>query len=768
MLHGASNTACFKLRHINDANSDTETCWLRQRRACCSGRSIQYTYLVLYRMPAEAMTRGPESMGAAVAGYDPERGTTARQWRNRPPGVACFRRPGAGRETVGRWKRVLSLIALDILGINLAYFGSLYLRFDGHVPPAYLDTMVHLAPWLTLICLGCYWLAGLYRSLWEYASVRELYAVIRGATLGATLVVLVAYAIYAAVPLRPLPRSVYVMAWIGSVVLVGGTRLGWRVAREWRVALANGGEVIVDEREGEPHVAALPMARLLNGGLRAAARMSLVLVSGGRPEKRNGRRRVLVAGAGDAGAMVVRELHNHPELGLEPVGFVDDDAKKSGLRLHGLPVLGGCDDIPRLVREKGIERVIIAMPSAPGAVRRKIAHLCSRAGVKAFTVPGVYELVDGRVSVRQIREVRLEDLLGREPVRVNLEEIAGYLEGKTVLVTGAGGSIGSELCRQAARFSPRRLVLVECSENNLFEIEHELTTGWSALEIAPELADVRDRPTMERIFGAYRPEVVFHAAAYKHVPLSERWPERAFANNVVGTYNVALLADRYGSGVFILISTDKAVNPVSVMGATKRAAELIVQDFARRSRTRFAAVRFGNVLGSSGSVVNIFRRQIARGGPVTVTHPDMERYFMTTPEAVQLVIQAGAYARGGEIFVLDMGERVRVLDLAREMIRLSGFEPDRDVAIRFTGVRPGEKLREELFRPGERPLPTGHARIFSVANHCDSEGQGGLLRIRELLEAPQRLTAEEALNLLREMVGEWRPSEALGARAGAS
>jgi FlaA1/EpsC-like NDP-sugar epimerase len=461
--------------------------------------------------------------------------------------------------------------------------------------------------------------------------------------------------------------------------------------------------------------------------------------------------------------MVVRELHNHPSLGFEPVGFVDDDPRKKGLYLLDVPILGDRHDIPRLVKELRVDEIIIAMPSVPGRVVRELVEIAKTTGARLKTVPGIYELINGRVSVNQIREVQVEDLLGREPVQLDLEEIASYLTGRVVLVTGAGGSIGSELCRQIARFRPACLVMLDHSENNLFEIESELLERCRGVDAPAELADVRDQAKVEQIFEKYRPQVVFHAAAHKHVPMMERCPEQAVANNVLGTYITAGTALRFQSEIFVLVSTDKAVRPRSVMGATKRAAELVIQYLNEKSRqgnlrTRFAAVRFGNVLGSRGSVIPIFKRQIARGGPVTVTHPEMVRYFMTIPEAVQLIIQAGALARGGEIFVLDMGEPVKILDLARDLIRLSGLVPDRDIEIKITGIRPGEKLKEELFTPQEERTATKNSRIFIARNgDCDPGLAATLLEHLDLgfgLKTP-----EEALTLLGWLFPGWHAAQ---------
>jgi FlaA1/EpsC-like NDP-sugar epimerase len=582
------------------------------------------------------------------------------------------------------------LTVIDVFTVNLAYCGALFLRFDGAVPAEYASAYLYLAPAATLLTLLAYQYAGLYRKMWQYASVREIYDILEGVTIGGLLVVAFAYVfVYQQGAVHPLPRSVYLIAWLLNLLLTGGSRFCLRSFREFR---GNSGADGNEQAETAPQL----------------------------------RRRALIVGAGDAGAMVVRELQNHPSLGLDPVGFIDDNPHKHGLYLLGLPVLGRREDIPGVAGKYDVDEIIIAIPSAPGRVIREIVDICKKTGARLKTLPGVYELIDGRVSVSQIRDVQVEDLLGREPVQLNLDEIAAYLTGKVILVTGAGGSIGSELCRQIARFNPASLILLDNAENNLFEIEQEIRERFPGLNAPAQLADIRDRELIELIFEEYRPQVVFHAAAYKHVPMMERFPEHAVSNNVYGTYNIASAAERYGAEIFILVSTDKAVRPTSVMGASKRVAELLIQYFdgrskARGGKTRYAAVRFGNVLGSRGSVVPIFKRQIARGGPVTVTHPEMVRYFMTIPEAVQLIVQAGALAQGGEIFVLDMGEPVRIVDLARDLIRLSGLEPGEDIEIRFTGIRPGEKLREELFTDREKMSATKHSRIL-IARNDDGEG----------------------------------------------
>jgi len=612
--------------------------------------------------------------------------------------------------------KTVIFVIFDAFMINIAYLGALVLRFDLAVPVEYLQSYFALAPLITVLTLAVFYLAGFYRKMWQYASVKELYDVLKGVSVATLVVIAVAYIfVFPTGVVKPLPRSIYPIAWLISLIFTGGSRFWLRSQREFR----NGSAVIESWNKAVP------------------------------VKKKN----VLIIGAGEAGAMVVRELRNHPALGLEPVGFVDDDAGKQGLYLLDLPVLGRRDDIPDLVAEWGIDEIIIAMPSASGKVIREIVDICKKTGAGLKTIPGVYDLIDGKISVSQIREVQLEDLLGREPVQLDMDGIAAYLQGKVIMVTGAGGSIGSELCRQIACFQPETLVLVDNTENNLFEIEMELRDRCPKLTLQGELADVRNQRRIRDIFKKYRPQVIFHAAAYKHVPMMERFPELAVSNNIFGTYVVAQAACDYEAETFILVSTDKAVNPANVMGASKRAAEMVVQylnqECERENRkTRFAAVRFGNVLGSRGSVVPIFKRQIAQGGPVTVTHPEMVRYFMTIPEAVQLIIQAGALAEGGEIFILDMGEPVRIVDLARDLISLSGFEPDEEIEIKFTGIRPGEKLREELLTDREKMSATRNRRIF-VAHNGDGEYEVGAVLVERVQHGCGMNSPDEALKLLR-------------------
>ncbi|MEO7985558.1 MAG: nucleoside-diphosphate sugar epimerase/dehydratase [Gemmatimonadales bacterium] len=436
---------------------------------------------------------------------------------------------------------------------------------------------------------------------------------------------------------------------------------------------------------------------------------------GQRRRLENGRR-ALIVGAGAAGEMIVKELMGHPQIGLNPIAFVDDDTTKHGHRLSDLPVIGALDQIPALVRGYDIEEIVIAMPRAPGKVVREVVRAAIEAGATTRTVPGMYDILSGRVAVGALRQVEIQDLLRREPIQTDLEQVRVLATGETVLVTGAGGSIGSELCRQLARLEPAQILLLGHGENSIFDVLAELTDRFPNVTAVPIIADVRDRERLRRVFDAYRPYSVFHAAAHKHVPLMETNVAEAVTNNVLGTKNVAELSAEFGVEHLVLISTDKAVCPTNVMGATKRVAEQIVQAIAETHGRKFVAVRFGNVLGSRGSVVPTFLRQIQTGGPVTVTHPEMRRYFMTIPESVQLVLQAGAIGQGGEVFVLDMGEPVRVLDLATDLIRLSGLEVGSDIEIRFTGARPGEKLYEELFFGSESAIPTDHPKVLRAKN----------------------------------------------------
>ncbi|WP_297527243.1 polysaccharide biosynthesis protein [Thiohalobacter sp.] len=564
-----------------------------------------------------------------------------------------------------RWRNPYLVFVHDLVMVPLAWLGAFWLRFNlGPVPAPYLDAALHWLPWITLIQVACFRYLGLYRGHWRFASMPDLIRIVQAVAVG-TVVSLVV--IFLFTRLEGMPRSVFPLYALLLTGLLGGPRFLYRWIKDRRLYLGSG-------------------------------------------------KRVLIAGAGRAGEMLARDLVRDPEHRLEPIGFVDDDRRKRGMDIHGMPVLGPCERIPELVADQGVELVILALPSARSRQIRRIVEYCEQAGVPFRTLPPVSDLVAGRVTVDAVREVSIEDLLGRDPVKLDQQAIHAGLSGKRVLVTGGGGSIGSELCRQIALIGPAELILYEQSEFNLYQIELELRQRFPALNIQAVLGDVADPVAVERLFARFRPQVVLHAAAYKHVPMLEQQAREAVTNNVCGTKTVALAADRHGSEMFVLVSTDKAVNPTNIMGASKRIAEIFCQNLNARSGTRFVTVRFGNVLGSAGSVVPLFREQIRAGGPVTVTHPDMQRYFMTIPEACQLILQAGVMGQGGEIFVLDMGEPVKITYLAEQMIRLAGLEPGEDIEIRFTGLRPGEKLFEELFHEKEQLEKTSHSKIL-LAQH---------------------------------------------------
>ena len=461
-------------------------------------------------------------------------------------------------------------------------------------------------------------------------------------------------------------------------------------------------------------------------------------------------KRVLIVGAGGAGTSILRELRTTDKINDIPVGFIDDDPHKIGTTVLGVKVLGNCESIAEIAKKVEADTIIIAIPSTDAKNIKRISQLCLKANCEVKTLPGLYQLIDGEVSVSRLRDVDVQDLLGREPVKVNLDEVMGYIEEQVVLVTGGGGSIGSELCRQIATHNPKQLIILDIYENNAYEIEQELKRKLPNLNLLTLIASIRDSGKMDDVFKTYRPDIVFHAAAHKHVPLMETSPNEAVKNNVLGTYKVVKCADKYGVKKFVQISTDKAVNPTNIMGATKRVCEMIIQAFSRKSKTQFVAVRFGNVLGSNGSVIPLFKKQIAEGGPVTLTHRDIIRYFMTIPEAVSLVLQAGAYANGGEIFVLDMGEQVKIYDLAVNLIKLSGYEPEKDIEIKITGLRPGEKLYEERLMAEEGMEKTANDRI-SIGKPIEMDDEHLFATLEKLYEEAYS-ESEQMKDLVKELV----------------
>jgi len=555
-----------------------------------------------------------------------------------------------------------ALILMDALIVTIVSYLAFFIRFEGKIDITHNQLMLSSLPLLVLIRIAIFYIFGLYHRLWRYASISELLAITAAVTVSSVLILIVSM-----MTGRTFPRSIYIISWFLNILFIGASRMCIRVITYLRCT------------EGQVQ------------------------------------QRVLIVGAGDTGYLTARELLLHGNCGKKLVGFIDDDRLKQDQRLLGVKVLGGRKDLKKIVEKMQVDEIIVATPSLTGERLRALIHDCRQTGCRVKMVPALHELINGKPTMEQLREVNLEDLLRREPVKLDLDKVAGYLRGKRVLITGAGGSIGSELCRQVARLQPESLFLLGKGENSIYEIDQELREKYPDLHIQPIIADVRDRRRIRDIFWRTRPEVVFHAAAHKHVPLMELQPEEAVYNNIFGTKVVAEAALMVKTEIFIMISTDKAINPTSVMGATKRVAEQVIQSLNGMGRTKFAAVRFGNVLGSRGSVVPLFQKQIAAGGPVTVTHPEMKRYFMTIPEAVQLVLQAGSMATGGEVFVLDMGEPVKIYDMACALIELSGLRPHTDVEIRFTGLRPGEKLFEELLTAEEGTTATTHQKIF-IAN----------------------------------------------------
>ncbi|WP_282755091.1 polysaccharide biosynthesis protein [Desulfuromonas thiophila] len=616
------------------------------------------------------------------------------------------------------YNRRLLIALVQALLIALALWLALALRHDVPLPPAVNIQWQRLLPVALALKIVLFYVCGLFRGWWRYISLDDLLVLLRGNLLASLALALVVGLAGTRLGLSPeLPLAVLLLDGLLCFLLMTAVRVLTRLFRE----------------RYYPHAD----------------------VASQQPV------RLLLAGAGRAGQAIARELRFSRQPGYQLVGFVDDDDTKQKTSFQGVAVLGRCDELPQLCQRYDITQVIIAIPSAQRQQIRRLVELCRSARVTSKILPSVSELIDGSVSVNLVKDVALEDLLGRQPVRLDTAGIAACLRDQVVFVSGAGGSIGSELCRQIARFAPARLILFENAETPLFAIEQELVQRFPRVPIVPVLGDIRYRARVEAIFDEQMPQVVFHAAAYKHVPMVECNPAEAVNNNIRGTQVLAETSSRFGVDRFVMISTDKAVNPTSIMGATKRVAEQLVQALARRSRTCFVTVRFGNVLGSNGSVVPIFKEQIARGGPVTVTHPEVTRFFMTIPEATQLVLQAAAMGQGGEIFLLDMGEPMKVLHLAEELIRLSGKVPYREIAIQYTGLRPGEKLYEELLLAAEGVKSTPHEKICIAAGVCAQDENLLLLQVEQLYNSARRLDLTAVVEGLRQLVPEFKP-ERLG------
>ena len=601
------------------------------------------------------------------------------------------------------------LMAADVLALCLASFLGLFVRFDlniSKIPPEYARAAMEFLPYYILASLVIFFLARMYSTMWSVAGVREALHVVAACGLASMVQIAGMMLLQLSVP-----RSFFLVSFAALCAEELGIRLSYRV-----------------------------VISLFGNHSKKAAK------------------RIMIMGAGTSGSVILKEMTTSSLVNGCVVCFVDDDKNKAGKFLNGVPVAGNRNDIPRLAEEYKIDEIYIAIPSASAKERKAIIEICRETGCQVKILPGIYQLINGEVSIAKLRNVEIEDLLGRDPIRVNLDEIMGYVSGKVVLVTGGGGSIGSELCRQVASHNPKQLIIFDIYENNAYDIQLELKEKYPDLDLVVLIGSVRNTHRIETVFEKYRPDIVYHAAAHKHVPLMEDSPNEAIKNNVFGTYKTAKAADKYGTSRFVLISTDKAVNPTNIMGASKRMCEMVVQMMNARSKTDFVAVRFGNVLGSNGSVIPLFKKQIEQGGPVTVTHPDIIRYFMTIPEAVSLVLQAGAYAKGGEIFVLDMGEPMKILDLAKNLIRLSGYTPDVDIPIVFTGLRPGEKLYEELLMNEEGMQDTPN-KLIHIGKPIEFDMERFEGQLEELY-----VTANEDGDGIREdvmrIVGTYHPAKA--------
>ena len=596
----------------------------------------------------------------------------------------------------------LKLLLIDAIILAVMPIMAVLLRFEGEIPAAEFDIIRTGLPWMVLLSLAVFYFYGMYHRIWHYARMRDLIAIVGAVTLSQAAIFILTVLLSIAIP-----RSVMIITWLLDLGAIGASRLMFKI--------------------------------------------NLDLVT----ESKGGRENLLIVGAGDAGAMLARELEQNDAATISIVGFVDDDEKKQKGRLAGFPILGTTRDLPSVVRKHKIDTIVIAIPSADGDAVRRIDRQCRKTGANVRIMPGIYEMISGEAGMGELREIRLEDLLRRDPIQLDFDQITGYIAGKTVLITGAGGSIGSELSRQISRVGAKEIILLGRGENSIYEIHQELKRKFPEQTYHTVIANITDKDRMARIFKRFHPQVVFHAAAHKHVPLMEIQPDEAVRNNVFGTKNVAELADENQAEIFVLISTDKAVNPTSVMGATKRTAELVLQEINQHSKTKFVTVRFGNVLGSRGSVVPLFEKQIAAGGPVTVTHKEMTRFFMTIPEAVQLVLQAGSQAEGGEVFLFDMGKPVKINDMAEDLIRLHGLIPGRDIKIVYTGLRPGEKLYEELLTSEEGTTSTKHKKIFKARIQPLDEAD-----LKQSLQTLQKTTDRQILlQTLKHMIPTYKSKQ---------
>lgn len=622
------------------------------------------------------------------------------------------------------YKNFLIVLASDVLLVAFAWYLANLLRFNFDIPPDSMAVMTRLVPVILCTKMVIFYLFDLYKGMWRYTSIDDLLSIIKASGISSLIIVTLLAFTHG---LAGFARAAFIVDWVLTIFLIAGYRMGIRLYF-W-----------LGPKDRLSSFRFLSLFRLKKGG-------------------RSGAKKLLILGAGDCGEKIFREIQDNASLRYHVVGFLDDDLTKVGKLLHGVPILGTTAELKVFAERIRAEEALIAIPSATAAQMRALLAFCEESGLPSKTVPGMGELIDGRVSVKAIRDVDYRDLLGREVIRLDDDRIAAYLEKAGVLVTGAGGSIGSELCRQICRFNPSCLILYERAESPLYEIDLELRADHPDTKVVSILGDIRDRSQLSRALADHRPQVVFHAAAYKHVPMMELQPWTAVRNNILGTRHVMELSRENGVERFVLVSTDKAVRSANVMGASKRVAELLVQNQngCELRKTKFITVRFGNVVGSVGSVVPLFKKQIERGGPVTVTHPEVTRYFMTIPEACQLILQAGAMGEGGEIFILEMGIPVRIVDMAKDLIRLSGFEPDVDIKIEFVGLRPGEKLFEELITSGEGIVPTSHEKIMVLrGKSCDQERLNAA--IDGLTKLAQEQNGEGIRAKLQEIVEDYTP-----------
>ncbi|MBQ4550789.1 MAG: polysaccharide biosynthesis protein [Oscillospiraceae bacterium] len=611
---------------------------------------------------------------------------------------------------LGLSKKAVIIAAVDVLTICVAFFAALWLRFDfqfNSIEKEYLLTYVRIIlPWCA-ISIAIFSAFKLYSSIWSFVSTDELMRVLEAYGVLCVIAYVLAKLLHIV-----MPKSFFVVGMVFSGLFTMATRFGWRMLRYVRQHLAGLSHPSYQEN-------------------------------------------VMIIGAGEAGKALVTEFSTSSYIKSRVCCLIDDNPVKWGKRLGGIPIVGGRGEIPAAVEKYHIHRIIYAIPSESAKTKKEILDICSTTGCQVQVVPGIYQLVNGDISVSGLRKVDVQDLLGRDPIKVNLDEILNFISGKVVMVTGGGGSIGSELCRQIAKSNPKQLIIFDIYENNAYDIQMELQRSYPGLNLVTLIGSVRNTARVDYVLDTYRPDLVFHAAAHKHVPLMEDSPNEAIKNNVFGTYKMAKAAAAHGVKRFVLISTDKAVNPTNIMGASKRLCEMVVQMMNRQSETEFVAVRFGNVLGSNGSVIPLFKKQIEQGGPVTVTDPRIIRYFMTIPEAVSLVLQAGYYAKGGEIFVLDMGEPVKIDDMARNLIRLSGFEPDVDIRVEYTGLRPGEKLYEELLMKEEGLQETAN-KLIHIGKPIEMDDELFQEQLQRL-DAAYRIEATNMKELVAEIVPTYHP-----------